>query len=190
MLIALGDETGIKSWYEQALEESNEGLKRAPDDVDARFIRGVAEFKLGREQQALSLFRKLAGEGRSPGELAAYIHAAETEVETARRHKRVGVVWRILLALAAAANLVGLWWAFIAGRLSEGVLVGSVPLLLGVIGVAALLPHLTRFKVATVEAQLEVLAYDVRQETLSGPSFHVAVKPWAAPIDDHRAFEH
>ncbi|XXF77398.1 tetratricopeptide repeat protein [Myxococcaceae bacterium GXIMD 01537] len=191
-LLAIGDETEVDDYYKEALAELKRVLQETPDSTQALLFQGIAELKLGQARKALKLFQTIKDRRDTSANVLVYLQAAETDLQLHRARERVSSRWRVVLATASLTCLALVWWAFYTtDRLTPTVLAVVVPLLLGLVAVAALLPYLRQLKVANLEAEMTSTSatYESHREIISGPTAKLELPPTATPVGDSRLLE-
>jgi len=155
LLTRLGDTTGESRYFEEALEQVRKARLIKPGDSAPCFYSGVVRFKLGDPRGALRDFG-CCGKG------AEYSIRAELNADRVRarlREERVQARasrWgSVILASVLVVQLIGLWALHIwTNKVAETTLTVLVPILLGLLVVALVLPWLTRLKMTGLEAEL------------------------------------
>jgi tetratricopeptide (TPR) repeat protein len=154
VLTRLGD-TGEVKYYEEALEEVRQAMRTHPGQSAVYFHSGVVRFKLDDPWGAVQDFGRCP-----PGDeyhLEADLNAKRirARIQQERVRARASLFATVLLAVVLLVQLIALWLLRIwTDRVTETSLTVLVPILLGLLVVALLLPWLTRFKMTGFEAEL------------------------------------
>jgi tetratricopeptide (TPR) repeat protein len=155
LLTRLGDTTGEARYYEEALEEVGKARRGKPGNPAAYFYSGVVRYKLGDSRGALKDFGR-CGDGNEYS-LRAELNAkrVRARLREERAQARASGWISALLALVLLVQLGGLWALRVwTDKVAETTLAVLVPVLLGLLVVALVLPWLTRLKMTGLEAEL------------------------------------
>jgi tetratricopeptide (TPR) repeat protein len=155
LLTRLGDTTGESRYFEEALEEVGKARLIKPRDSAPYFYSGVVRFRLGDSRGALKDFGR-CGDGAEYS-LRAELNAkrVRARLREERVQARVSRWGSAFLALVLVVQLGGLWALRIwTDKVAETTLTLLVPVLLGLLVVALVLPWLTRLKMTGIEAEL------------------------------------
>jgi tetratricopeptide (TPR) repeat protein len=178
VLLRLGDEMKSDTKYQEALDQI---LLTTQDGgtPEGHLLRGLAELKLKNPKGAL---RSLSRVGRRR-DLVPYVEeyttAARRQLES--ESTQIGALGKLAAALIVLQTGV-LWGAFFAGKIQATELAVLLPIFLGLLIVSAVLPHLTKLKVATVEADISRAVRDFQFENLSGPRLRLDLPPEASLV--------
>lgn len=189
VLIDLGDEREEEKFYDEALTEVSVCLRDESAEVDAFLYRGLIELKQGEPKVALKWLSRVSERDPHNPDAERYRRAAQAEARTRRKQERRLAWWQYTVTAMLLAHMVLLWVAYYRRGLDSKVLAAAVTVPLALLVVTTLLPHLTKLKVATVEANLEATPRDIRQETISGPTTRIELPPSATPELNSRLLE-
>lgn len=157
LLTRQGDSASEPRLYEEALKEVGKAIAIDPTDGACHFQRGVIRSKLSDLRGALHSFQQVLA--RDPKHLQADLNRQQVTVLLAQERKLTGAsrIASIFLCTVLLAQLAALWWLFIGTtRISATVFAALLPVLLGLLVVACLLPWLSRLKLTGLEAELSV----------------------------------
>lgn len=161
LLTRIGDDTNDPQWYEEALTQANTALRLQPQHTAPYFYGGIVRFKLGDYRIALYNFRRCLHEGDGEGEgehrLDAELNIRRVQALMSRERKgrRVGFFASFFLAGVFLMQLIGLWVLRLnTDAVTDTMLTVLLPILLGLMVVAILLPWLSRLKLTGLEAEL------------------------------------
>ncbi|WP_377155830.1 tetratricopeptide repeat protein [Roseateles sp. UC29_93] len=157
LLARQGENASDNKLIEEALKEVGLALTRQPRSCAALFQRGLIRAKLGDLRGALQSFQQVLALDRH--HLQAELNRQQVAALLRQERKPTGAsrVASVFLCVVLLAHLGALWWLFIASdRVSATVFAALLPLLLGLLVVACLLPWLSRLKLTGLEAELSV----------------------------------
>src|SRR5262249_28067692 len=146
-LTRLGDATGEIRYYEEALDQVGKAQRIKPGHSSLYFYSGVVRFKLEDLWGAVRDFGRCGpnDEHRQQAELNA--KRVRSRIRQERARTRASLFASALLALVLLAQLIALWALRVwTDKVNETTLTVLVPVLLGLLVVAILLPWLTRLK--------------------------------------------
>lgn len=178
VLLRLGDELQNDAKYREALEQvalsSSDGAT-----PEAYVLRGLAELKLKNPKGALQWLAR-AGKRRN---LLPYVeeYTSAARQQLASESAQVGKLGYLAAALVVLQTGV-LWGAFFGEVINDTQFAVLLPILLALLIVCAVLPNLTRLKVATVEADISRGVRNFHLENLSGPRLRVDLPPEASLV--------
>lgn len=164
LLIQMGDDSDDTYFYSEAFKTLNKSILSRRKSSAVVFYLGLVYSKLGQYTQALKCFRSCLQDEEYSVEANLNIQQLNVLVKSARtsRPERLGLGVIILIQLGA------LWYFYLHDKqVSDTVFTVVVPLLLGLLLVAVLLPWLTKFKVSGFEAELS--EPEPRSSLASGP---------------------
>ncbi|MEO9003282.1 MAG: hypothetical protein ABI288_01025, partial [Ginsengibacter sp.] len=174
LLIASGDQTSDLSFYEQALKEINTAIYINPDDAACLFYIGLINFKLGDYKNSLAGFRKcLIKDGK-------YLEAELNEKKIKGMLQKQKALIRssrsssFFLTTIFLLQLIFVWILYFKTTKMTSAMIGIlVPVLSGLLIISILLPWLSRFKMAGIEAELS----DAKPKELlaSGPKGEIVL---------------
>jgi tetratricopeptide (TPR) repeat protein len=180
VLLCLGDTSGQTSRYREAVRHALFVLRQFPRRGDARVLLGLAYLKLGEAAAAVKELTVAEDESRYREYVHGFLSIAREQVRG--EPLRIGSPLHTLIIALIVAQLVGVWFAFMTGsKFSATALTAAIPLLLGMLILAFVLPNLTSFKVATIEAQLKLPKSGVDHDELIGPSPQVEMSLRSRP---------
>ena len=160
LLTRIGDDTNDSQWYEEALKEVNTAIWLQPQHAAPYFYGGIVRFKLAHYRAALNNFRRCLREGKEgEGEhaLDAELNIRRVQALMSRENKgrRVGFFASFFLAGVFLTQLIVLWVLRLnTDAVTDTMLTVLLPILLGLMVVAILLPWLSRLKLTGLEAEL------------------------------------
>ena len=155
ILARIGDENGDSQYYDEALEEARNALRLRPDDAAPYFHSGVIQYKLEDYRNALKDFQQCRRFKTHLFESEINIKRIKYKLRQEKAHLRAGSFASTVLALVVIIQLTALWYFRLwTNSISDTTLTVLVPILLGLLVVALLLPWLTRLKITGIEAEL------------------------------------
>jgi tetratricopeptide (TPR) repeat protein len=167
LLTRIGDDTNDAQWYEEALKEVKTAIRLQPRHAAPYFYGGIVRFKLADYRAALGNFRRCLqqgedgerGERGEEGEhrLDAELNIRRVQALMARENKgrRVGFLTSFFLAGVFLIQLIALWVLRLnTAVVTDTMLTVLLPILLGLMVVAVVLPWLSRLKLTGLEAEL------------------------------------
>lgn len=176
ILSAIGDEAGADSapggrrrarrYYEEALSEVEQAKLSAPEDRDPLFHSGVIRAKLDDFFGARREFKKCVRLNKADYEAQRQLDTVSSWI--AGGIFRSSYIGGVVIGLVAVLNLIALWVLFLLGQISATVLVTLLPIFMGLLVVAFLLPSLIRLKLPGMDAQLSEPERPVADRTLEG----------------------
>ncbi len=164
LLTRIGDDADEVQFYEEALREVKLAIRLQPQSTAPYFYAGIVRFKLGDYRTALANFRRCLQEGRREGDgeedehhLDATLNIRRVQAVMAKEKKglRVGFFASFFLVGVFLTQLIALWVLRLnTAVVTDTMLTVLLPILLGLMVVAILLPWLNRLKLTGLEAEL------------------------------------
>jgi tetratricopeptide (TPR) repeat protein len=155
ILTRIGDETGDIQYFDEALEEARIAMRLKSDHAAPYFHSGVVRYKLEDYRNALKDFQQCKKFKTHLFESELNIKRIKYKLRQETAHVRANRFASTLLALVVIIQLIAIWYFRIwTNSISETMVTVLVPILLGLLVVALLLPWLTRLKVTGIEAEL------------------------------------
>ncbi len=168
LLTRIGDETDDRQFYEEALKEVTSAIQVHPNSPAPYFHGGIVRYKLEDYRGALKYFRRCRKEDDLYLEAELNAKRIRSLLRREQRLSRSTFLAGALLGVIFLAQLVGLWILFlVTDQITETMLTVLVPILLGLMVVAVLLPWLSRLKITGLEAELSEPR--PRESLASGP---------------------
>jgi tetratricopeptide (TPR) repeat protein len=155
VLTQLSDDTSNPDLLSDALKEVNSALRLRPSHADPQFCNGIVRFKLADLGGSLKAFRRCSelDPDRVEAELNAKRIQAMMREDTIR--SRASLVASLVVGIVALCQLLGLWIMRLrGGPVTDVMITVLVPVCLGLLVVAVLLPSLTKLKLTGIEAEL------------------------------------
>jgi tetratricopeptide (TPR) repeat protein len=156
LLSAIGDDTGDVHFQEEALKEVNSAIQQKPDHPSPYFHSGIVHFKLEDYSNSLKSFKNCLKEDEFHLEAASNARRVRNMIRKDKDRSRSSRLASLFLVALFLAQLIFIWVfrIYYLNKISETLIGILVPILLGLIVVAALLPWLNRLKMSGLEAEL------------------------------------
>jgi tetratricopeptide (TPR) repeat protein len=162
LLTRIGDDTDEVQFYEEALREVKLAIRLQPQSTAPYFYAGIVRFKLGDYRTALSNFRRCLQEEGADGEEGEHhldatlnIRRVQAVISREKKGRRVGFFASFFLVGIFLIQLIALWVLRLnTSQVTDTMLTVLLPVLLGLMVVAVLLPWLNRLKLTGLEAEL------------------------------------
>ena len=155
LLTRLGDEAGDLQFYEEALKEVSKAIRLKPKHPDPYFHGGVVRFKLEDYRGALTNFRRSTKADEHYLEAELNARRVRSLIRRERARSRTSFLASFFLAVVFLAQLVALWiLRFRTDKIPDAMLTVLVPILMGLMVVAVLLPWLSKIKMTGLEAEM------------------------------------
>jgi tetratricopeptide (TPR) repeat protein len=156
LLVKLFEDTGDSALLNEALKEVNAALKARPDEADPHFCEGVVRFRLDDFNAAVAAFRRCLE--KDPAHVEAEINAkrVQTILREDKFRSRASLAASLVVGVVALCQLIALWVMHWANDklVTSTMITVLVPICLGLLVVAVLLPSLTKLKLTGLEAEL------------------------------------
>jgi tetratricopeptide (TPR) repeat protein len=172
LLARIGDETNNCMFYDEALKESCAAINLEPGRSEPHLHAGIVNFKRKDFTRALRNFQLCLT--KKPYQIEAELNAKRVQslIIKEKKQSRVSNIASLFLAIIFLTQLIALWiLRFRAGGITDTVLIVLLPILLGLMVVAILLPGLTRFKITGLE--IELCEPVPKESIVSGPKGEV-----------------
>lgn len=168
LLTRLGDEAGDLQFYEEALKEVSAAIRLKPEHPAPYFHGGIVRFKLEDYRKALQNFRRSLKEDEHYLEAELNARRVKSLIGREKARSRAGRFASGFLAIIFLTQLAGLWvLRYRTNTITDTMLTIMVPILLGLMVVAVLLPSLSKLKMTGLEAELSEPA--PKDSLMSGP---------------------
>lgn len=154
ILTQRGDETHEQRFYEEALAETNKAIVLGGGEPEPHFQSGVLRAKLGDYWRAWRNFEHCRA--RDPEYVEAERYAEMLQRQLFRGALRSSHVGGVALGVVSIGQLVTVWVLYLANRIPDTVFATVVPVSLGLLVVAFVLPWLTHLKMPGFEAEVSV----------------------------------
>lgn len=155
LLTRVGDDTNDLQFYEEALKEVSTAIHLKPQHPAPYFHGGIVRFKLEDYRNALSNFRRCLRKDEHHLEAELNARRVRSLIRKEKARSRASFFASTFLAIIFLAQLIALWiLRFRTDRVTDTMLTVLVPILLGLMVVAVLLPWLRRLKMTGLEAEL------------------------------------
>jgi len=155
LLTRIGDETNDLQFYEEALKEVSTAIRLKPQHPAPYFHGGIVRFKLEDYRNALNNFRRCLREDEHHLEAELNARRVRSLIRREKARSRGSIFSSIFLVIIFLTQLIALWiLRFRTEKITDTMLTVLVPILLGLMVVAVLLPWLSRFKMTGFEAEL------------------------------------
>jgi tetratricopeptide (TPR) repeat protein len=155
LLTRIGDETKDVQFYEEALKEVSTAIRLKPQHPAPYFHGGIVRFKLEDYKNALHNFRRSLKEDGDYLEAELNARRVRSLIRREKARSRASLFATIFLAIIFLTQLIALWiLRFRTDKIPDTMLTVLVPILLGLMVVAVLLPWLSRLKMTGLEAEL------------------------------------
>jgi tetratricopeptide (TPR) repeat protein len=172
LLLQIGDDTGEVHFYEEALKALTHPSLARTQSKEVIFYKGLAYYKIGDYRRALKNFRSCKEDEQYSLEAELNAQRLEFLIQQQKSLARTSRPERMGLGLVILMQLAALWYFYLNGKqISNEVFMVVVPLLLGLLVVAMLLPWLTKFKITGFEAELS--EPEPRNSLATGPKGEV-----------------
>ncbi len=155
LLARIGDDTNDLQFYEEALKEVSTTIRLKPNHPAPHFHAGIVRFKLEDYRGALKSFARCLAE--DPHHLEAELNARRLRslIRNEKARSRASLWASGFLAFVFLIQLIAIWvLRFATDQITDTMLTLLVPILLGLMVVAVLLPWLSRIKMTGLEAEL------------------------------------
>jgi tetratricopeptide (TPR) repeat protein len=168
LLTRIGDETNDLQFYEEALKEVSTAIHLKPRHPAPYFHGGIVRFKLEDYRNALNNFRRCLREDEHYLEAELNLRRVRSLLRKEKARSRASLFASSFLAIIFLTQLIALWiLRFRTEKITDMMLTVLVPILLGLMVVAVLLPWLSRLKMTGLEAELTEPA--PKESLSSGP---------------------
>jgi tetratricopeptide (TPR) repeat protein len=155
LLTRIGDETSDLEYYEEALKEANTATRLQPQHPAPYFHGGIVRFKLEDYRSALNSFRQCLRKDQHYLEAELNARRVRSLIRTEKARSRASLFASVFLAIIFLIQLIAVWiLRFTTDKITDTMLTVLVPILLGLMVVAVLLPWLSRLKMTGLEADL------------------------------------
>jgi tetratricopeptide (TPR) repeat protein len=155
LLTRIGDETNDLQFYEEALKEVGTAIRLNPQHPAPYFHGGIVRFKLEDYRNALNNFRRCLREDEHHLEAELNARRVRSLIRREKARSRASVFASLFLATIFLTQLIALWiLRYRTEKITDTMLTVLVPILLGLMVVAVLLPWLSRLKMTGLEAEL------------------------------------
>lgn len=155
LLTRIGDETNDLEFYEEALKEASTAIRLKPQHPAPYFHGGIVRFKLEDYRNALNSFRHCLRKDKHHLEAELNARRVRSLIRREKARSRASRFASVFLAIIFLTQLIALWiLRFRTNIITDTMLTVLVPILLGLIVVAVLLPWLSRLKMTGLEAEL------------------------------------
>jgi tetratricopeptide (TPR) repeat protein len=155
LLTRSGDDGGDAQWYEEALREARLAMRLQPQSAAPHFYAGIVRFKLGDYRKALANFRRCLDDEEHRGDAQLNIRRVQAVLSRENQGWRISMFASCFLAGVFLVQLIALWVLRLkSDAVSDTMLTVLLPVLLGLMVVAILLPRLNRLKLTGLEAEL------------------------------------
>jgi tetratricopeptide (TPR) repeat protein len=149
---SLGRRRPDQRYYEEALSAAAQAKLQAPNAREPLILSGIIRSRLDDFRGAMKEFRVCIDRDPDDYEAARHFETVRSWiVEGVLRNTFVGGV---VIGAISGLQLIAVWALFLAGRISATVLVTLLPIFIGLIVIAFLLPSLIRLRLPGVDAQL------------------------------------
>jgi tetratricopeptide (TPR) repeat protein len=155
ILTYVGDETGDSQYYEEALEEAKRAMRVRSDQSAPYFYSGIVRYKLDDYRGALKDFQQCKKYKSHGLEAELNIKRIRNKMRKESAHLRVSRLTSMTVFAVLLVQLIVIWYLRVStNSISDTMLTILVPILLGLLIIAILLPWLTKLKVTGLEAEL------------------------------------
>ena len=158
VLTRLADDTSDSGPMAEALKHVNAALRLRPDQPDPHFCEGIVRFKLEDYSGSLRAFRRCCEIDGNRVEAEVNARRVQAMIREAETRRKAGLVASMTVGIAALLQLGGLWYLRLRDGdksvVSPAMITVLVPICLGLLVVAVLLPSLTKLKLTGLEADL------------------------------------
>jgi tetratricopeptide (TPR) repeat protein len=149
---SLGRRRPDRRYYEEALTAAAQAKLQAPNAREPLILSGIIKSRLDDFRGAMKEFRACVQ--RDPDDYEASRHLETVRSWIVQGVLRNTFVGGLVIGAISGLQLIAVWALFLAGRISATVLVTLVPIFIGLIVVAFLLPSLIRLRLPGLDAQL------------------------------------
>jgi tetratricopeptide (TPR) repeat protein len=156
LLTRMGDTTADARFYEEARKQVGLALARMPNEAAAHFCHGIVAFKQGDLRRARNGFREALNCDKTLLQAQLNYEQMGTLLKQETKLMRSSRAASYFLCAVLLAQLVGLWFLFMNGRISPTVFAALQPVLTGLLIVASVLPWLSRLKLTGLEAEIAI----------------------------------
>jgi tetratricopeptide (TPR) repeat protein len=149
------------------------------EGAEPYLLRGIAELKLELPSNARASFAMV-----KDGPTKTYATSLDrVAVEMKTTLNRIDPIAQQAIVILLAVQLFVVWATHLTGFIGETAFATLVPLTVGLMLLAMLLPRLTQFKLGTVvEGTMVIPPREVRAETLVGPAADIDMTPALDPV--------
>jgi tetratricopeptide (TPR) repeat protein len=154
VLERLGADTGDEEHYERALREVAHAIRIDRDRPEVQFQAGTLRARVGELRGALRHFERCFELDPDNFEAERYAERLRKEIRKDRTVTQAGLVAGVVVGSAAGAQLALLWIFFLLHRVSGTMLATTIPVLLGLLVLAFVLPRVIEFSFGGVRAVL------------------------------------
>ena len=155
LLTMLGDEQDENQYYEEALKEVGEAVRQKSTSADVYFHMGIIQAKMQSYRAALRSFRKCIKLDPHHFEANRNAHRVQHLLRKENILSRGSLWGGIGVGVLAFTQLIVLWYLFLTGdKVDDKMVMLLVPILIGLVVIAFLLPWLIKIKLPGLEAEL------------------------------------
>jgi tetratricopeptide (TPR) repeat protein len=158
VLTQLAEDTSDPGLMGEALKEVNTALRLRPTQADPHFYDGIVRFKTDDFSGSVRAFRRCYE--IDPNRVEAQINAKRVQamIREEKTRRKASLMASMVVGIAALCQLGGLWYLRLQGGdksvVTPVMITVLVPVCLGLLVVAVLLPSLTKLKLTGLEAEL------------------------------------
>lgn len=165
LLAKNGDETEDSHYYNEAFKEAKHAIRLRRYNADPYFQVGYIKAKLKDYQGARKYFRLCLRQDPNHDEAESNLTHIRSLIREEKERSGSRILTGFCIGVFVAIQCFPLWYFFNQGKVTETILSVLLPILLGLVIVAFLLPVLYKLKLPGLEAELRE-----RKETVSsGP---------------------
>ncbi|HEX5885660.1 MAG TPA: tetratricopeptide repeat protein [Pyrinomonadaceae bacterium] len=164
LLTKRGDETESTHYYDEAFKEAKKTIQLKPDYADPYFQAGFIRAKLKDYKGARKYFRECLKRNTDHDEAESNLSSVESLIREEKERSRSSFWAGFCVGALAVSQLILLWYFFKQGKVTETILSVLLPILLGLVVVAFLIPVLYKLKLPGLEAELRE-----RKDNVSAP---------------------
>jgi hypothetical protein len=154
LLTKRGDETEYSQYYNEAFKEAKKAIKLKANHADPYFEAGFIRAKLKDYKGARKYFRSCLTQDEHHDEAESNLIYVQSLIREEKERSRSSFWAGFCVGALAVSQLILLWYFFKLGKVTETILTVLLPILLGLVVVAFLIPVLYKLKLPGLEAEL------------------------------------
>ena len=180
LLVKLFEDTGDSGLLNEALKDVNAAAKARPDEADPHFYEGIEQNRHKDFSASAAAFRRCTE--KDPDHVEAEINAKRLQaiLREDKFRSRASLAASLVVGVVVLCQLVALWiMHWVNDRLVTSTMITVlVPVCLGLLVVAVLLPSLTKLKLTGLEAEL---SEPKPKAVATGPKGNIALGRLSTP---------
>jgi tetratricopeptide (TPR) repeat protein len=155
VLVQLAEDRSDPDLLSEALKEVNSALRLRSSHADPHFCNGIVRFRLEDLDGSRKAFERCFALDPERVEAETNAKRIQTMIREETIRSKASLVASLVVGVVALCQLVGLWVIRLrGGPVTDVMITVLVPVCLGLLVVAVLLPSLTKLKLTGLEAEL------------------------------------